>query len=96
MRKRPFRAAGSGGSGGGVYVGGMTTKWGMTALVVGAYLLTLGIAGINANSGGGAVAVFAVLLVVGFVVAGWSILLPWDGGHKARGAQDAPGPVPTR
>lgn len=76
----------------------MTTKWGITALVVGSYLLGLGIAGINANSGG-VVAVFAVVLVLGFVVAGWSMVLPWDGGarkaRKARSAHDAPGPVPT-
>ena len=74
----------------------MTTKWGITALLVGTYLLAMGIAGINAGSGGGMVAVFAVLLVVGFVIAGWSVLLPWDGAaHHARGAHDAPGPVPT-
>lgn len=73
----------------------MSTKWGITALVVGGYLMALGIAGINANSGGGALAVFAVVLVIGFVVAGWSVVLPWDGGGKVRGAHDAPGPVPT-
>jgi hypothetical protein len=73
----------------------MSTKWGITALIVGSYLLALGIAGINANSGG-AVAAFAVVLVVGFVVVGWSLVLPWDGGaHKARSAHEAPGPVPT-
>lgn len=73
----------------------MDTKWGITTLVVGAYLLALGIAGINANSGG-VVAVFAVVLVLGFVLTGWSVVLPWDGG-KARAAahRDAPGPVPT-
>ena len=74
----------------------MTTKWGITALIVGSYLMALGIAGINATSGGGAVAAFAVVLVVGFVITGWSVLLPWDGdAHKARSAHDAPGPVPT-
>ncbi|WP_194898983.1 hypothetical protein [Catenulispora pinisilvae] len=58
----------------------MTTKWGITALLVGSYLLALGIAGINANSGG-VVAVFAVVLVLGFVVTGWSAVLPWDAGQ---------------
>jgi hypothetical protein len=73
----------------------MSTKWGITALIVGSYLLALGIAGINANSGG-VVALFAVVLVVGFVITGWSVVLPWDGdAHKARSAHDAPGPVPT-
>ena len=73
----------------------MNTKWGLTALVVGGYLLALGIAGINANSGG-ALAVFAVVLVVGFVIAGWSVVLPWDGGARsAQGRHDAPGPVPA-
>lgn len=73
----------------------MSTKWGITALVVGSYLLALGIAGINATSGG-VVAIYAVVLVIGFVIAGWSIVLPWDGGaHRTRSAQDAPGPVPA-
>ena len=73
----------------------MSTKWGITALIVGSYLLALGIAGINANSGG-VVVLFAVVLVIGFVITGWSVVLPWDGdAHKARSAQDAPGPVPT-
>jgi len=73
----------------------MSTKWGITALVVGSYLLTLGIAGINFSSGGW-VALYAVVLVIGFVLTGWSIVLPWDGGaHRTRSAHDAPGPVPT-
>lgn len=71
----------------------METKWGITALIVGAYLVALGLAGINANSGG-AVAIFAVVLVVGVVVMGWSMVLPWDGGKAHRAAHDAPGPVP--
>lgn len=44
----------------------MSTKWGITALVVGSYLLTFGIAGINFSSGGW-VALYAVVLVIGFV-----------------------------
>lgn len=91
----PLSGRGSGGFGGSAYGGSMTTKWGITTLIVGSYLIALGIAGINANSGG-VVALFAVVLVVGFVIAGWSAALPWDGGaHKARSAHDAPGPVPT-
>lgn len=65
----------------------MTTKWGITALLVGSYLLALGIAGINANSGG-VVAVFAVVLVLGFVVTGWSAVLPWDGGQARQTDQE--------
>ncbi|MBS2540079.1 hypothetical protein KGQ20_45805 [Catenulispora sp. NF23] len=61
----------------------MTTKWGITALLVGGYLLALGFAGINADSGG-AVAVFAVVLVLGFVVTGWSAVLPWESGKAAQ------------
>jgi hypothetical protein len=74
----------------------MNTKWGVTALIVGGYLLALGIAGINANSGG-VVAVFAVVLVLGFVIGGWAAVLPWDGGNggnRARGGHESPGPVP--
>ncbi|WP_194921469.1 hypothetical protein [Catenulispora rubra] len=78
----------------------MNTKWGLTALLVGSFLLALGIAGINANSGG-VVAVFAVVLVLGFVIAGWAAVLPWDGGGargdlvdgRAFGDHESPGPV---
>ncbi|MEY9862566.1 hypothetical protein ABH935_008214 [Catenulispora sp. GAS73] len=71
----------------------MNTKWGVTALIVGGFLLALGIAGINANSGG-VVAVFAVVLVLGFVIAGWAVVLPWDGdGGRALGDHESPGPV---
>ena len=69
----------------------MNTKWGLTALIVGGYLLALGIAGINANSGG-VVALFAVVLVLGFVIAGWAVVLPWDGG-ATRGEHESPGPI---
>ena len=71
----------------------MNTKWGVTALLVGSYLLALGIAGINASSGG-LVAVFAVVLVLGFVIAGWATVLPWDGGAAQHAPEhDSPGPV---
>jgi len=60
----------------------MDTKWGITAVLVGSYLLALGIAGINANSGG-AVALFSVVLVLGFIVTGWAVVLPWDGSQGA-------------
>jgi arginine exporter protein ArgO len=69
----------------------MDTKWGITTLFVGSYLMALGFAGINATSGA-ALAVYVVVLIVGFVVAGWSAVLPWDGA-KARPLPDAPGPV---
>ena len=76
------------------YVGSMDTKWGITLLIVGSYLLALGIAGINASSDG-LVAVFAVVLVLGFVMAGWSIVLPWDGGaaRAERAERESPGAV---
>lgn len=69
----------------------MNTKWGVTALIVGSYLLALGIAGINASSGG-LVAVFAVVLVLGFVIGGWAVVLPWDGGATHH-EHESPGPV---
>jgi hypothetical protein len=74
----------------------MSTKWGLTALLVGSYLIAFGIAGINANSGG-ALAFFVVMLILGFVSAGWSIVLPWDGGAsmKARAEGAADRDVPT-
>jgi hypothetical protein len=62
----------------------MDTKSGLTSLVVGGYLIAMGIAGINANSGG-AQWVHAIVLVIGFVLAGWAVVLPWDGGGQ-RGA----------
>jgi hypothetical protein len=70
----------------------MNTKWGITALIVGGYLLALGIAGINANSGGARV-LFSVVLAAGFVVAGWSVVLPWDAGTAHR-EPEVPGAVP--
>ena len=70
----------------------MDTKWGITGLLVGSYLLAFGIAGINANSGA-AQAVFVVVLIIGFVVTGWSVVLPWNGGGT-RPAHPSPGPVP--
>ncbi|MEY9904940.1 hypothetical protein ABIA35_001156 [Catenulispora sp. MAP12-49] len=71
----------------------METKWGITALIVGGYLEAFGLAGINAGSGG-VVAVFAVVLVLGVVAMGWSMVLPWDGAKAHRAEHDAPGPVP--
>ena len=67
----------------------MNTKWGITALTVGGYLLALGIGGINFNSGG-LVALFAVVLVVGFIVTGWAVLLPWDGTKGLTPSGDRP------
>lgn len=67
----------------------MSTKWGITALVVGGYLLAIGIGGINANEGAGATTLFALVLMVGFVIAGWAVVLPWDG-EKPPAADDVP------
>ncbi|MFL6113326.1 MAG: hypothetical protein ACJ786_18490 [Catenulispora sp.] len=62
----------------------MDTKLGITLLIVGGYLMAMGIGGVNANSGGARWA-HAIVLVIGFVLAGWAVLLPWDGGGR-RGA----------
>ena len=66
---------------------------GVTVLIVGGYLLALGIAGINAYSGLALVS-YSLVLVLGFVLTGWAVLLPWDGGHQRHPQHDAPGPVP--
>ncbi|GAA1967289.1 hypothetical protein [Catenulispora subtropica] len=60
----------------------MTTKLGVTLLIVGGYVIALGIGGINAASGG-TKWLFALLLVIGVVVMGWAMILPWDGGEHA-------------
>ncbi|NUR60383.1 MAG: hypothetical protein HOV87_17245 [Catenulispora sp.] len=59
----------------------MTTKAGITLLIVGGYTMALGIGGINANSGG-AQWLFSLILVIGVVLAGWAVVLPWDGGTE--------------
>ncbi len=59
----------------------MDTKAGITLLVVGGFLVAMGIGGINANSGGAQWA-HAIVLVIGFVLAGWAVALPWDGGGQ--------------
>jgi hypothetical protein len=59
----------------------MTTKAGITLLVVGGYTMALGLAGINANSGG-AQWLFSIIFVIGMVLAGWAVLLPWKGSKE--------------
>ncbi|NUR27556.1 MAG: hypothetical protein HOV83_17235 [Catenulispora sp.] len=59
----------------------MSTKLGMTLLVVGGYVMALGFGGINANSGG-AQWLFSLVLVLGIVMAGWAVVLPWNGGGQ--------------
>jgi len=71
----------------------MSTKLGATLLIVGSYLMALGIGGINAVAGAGRI-LFSLVLVVGVVLAGWATLLPWNGARARRTAHDAPGPVP--
>ena len=72
----------------------MTIKWGLTALIVGGFLVAFGLAGINATSGG-TMALYAVVLVLGFVTAGWAVVLPWDGDSaRRRNEHETPGPVP--
>lgn len=62
----------------------MTTKAGIALLIVGGYIMALGLGGINANSGG-AQWLFSIILVVGVVLAGWAVVLPWNG-SKEHGA----------
>ena len=68
----------------------MGTKLGITLLIGGGYLIAMGFAGINANSGG-AQWVHSIVLVIGVVLAGWAVVLPWDGGGDA-GRRDAEKP----
>ena len=55
----------------------MTTKAGITSLIVGGYVMALGIGGINANSGG-LQWLFSLVFIIGVVLAGWACVLPWD------------------
>lgn len=72
----------------------MSTKLGITSLIVGGYLMAMGIAGINVNAdSGGAQAVFSLVLVIGLVIAGWSVMLPWDGGEAHSLSQTPVEPV---
>jgi hypothetical protein len=65
----------------------MDTKQGLILLIGGSYLMALAIAGINANSGW-AQAFWSVMLVVGIVLTGWSVVLPWDGGRVSSEARE--------
>ena len=66
------------------YRGHMSTKLGMTLLILGGYVMALGFGGINANSGG-AQWLFSLVLVAGIVMAGWAAVLPWNGHHGESG-----------
>jgi hypothetical protein len=71
----------------------LSTKAGLILLIVGSYLLALGVGGVNATSGG-VQAFWAVVLAVGFVMAGWAVVLPWNGATAGKERHEAPGPVP--
>jgi hypothetical protein len=51
----------------------------IAALIVGSYLLAAGVAGLNAASSTGQRWAFGILFVIGVLVAGWAVILPWDG-----------------
>lgn len=70
----------------------MTTKAGITALIVGGYTIALGIGGVNATSGG-TQWLFSIILVLGVVLAGWAVVLPWDGGEQRADAEGQRGGV---
>ena len=63
----------------------MTTKAGLGTLVGGSFLLAVGLAGVNAAGSTGIRWLFALVLVAGFLVAGWSVVLPWDDAKKTSG-----------
>lgn len=67
----------------------MSTKAGLTLLIVGGYLIAFGIGGVNAASGA-AKWLFSVVLVIGFVVMGWAMVLPWDGAPAASEGHSPP------
>jgi hypothetical protein len=56
----------------------MTTKAGLIALILGSYVIAFGVAGINVAESTGLRWLFGAVIVVGFCVTGWSIVLPWD------------------
>jgi len=70
----------------------MTTKAGITALIVGGYTIALGIGGVNATSGG-TQWLFSIILVLGVVLAGWAVVLSWDGGEQRADAEGQRGGV---
>ena len=70
----------------------MTTKAGLTTLLLGCYTIAFGLAGLNAVSSTGLQWLYGVITVVGFVVTSWPVMLPWD----AKVSRDAPGEPITR
>jgi hypothetical protein len=62
------------------------TGAGIAALIIGSYLLAFGVAGLNAASSTGQRWLFGIVFVIGVLVAGWAVVLPWDGAE--RGARE--------
>jgi hypothetical protein len=62
----------------------MTTKAGLATLIGGGYLLAFGLAGVNAASSAWTRWMFALVIVVGFLVTGWAVILPWDDARRPR------------
>ena len=56
----------------------MTTKTGTAALIGGGYVLALAFAGLNAASSAGQRWLFGLVFVVGFVLMGLAIIMPWE------------------
>jgi hypothetical protein len=63
------------------------TGAGIAALIIGSYLLAAGVAGLNAASSTGQRWAFGVLFVIGVLVAGWAVVLPWDGSSGGDGGR---------
>jgi hypothetical protein len=66
----------------------LTTGTGLAALIGGGYLLGLGLAGLNADVSTGAKWAFGLVFVIGFVIAGWATILPWDAKERRESEQE--------
>jgi len=56
----------------------------IAALIIGSYLLAFGVAGLNAASSTGQSWIFGIVFVIGVLVAGWAVVLPWDGARREK------------
>lgn len=71
-------------------VASIGTGAGIAALIVGSYLLAVGVAGLNAASSTGQRWAFGILFVIGVLIAGWAVVLPWNG-HSGGGGNRSGG-----
>ena len=65
-------------------VASISTKAGIAALIIGSYLLAMGVAGLNAASSTGQRWAFGIIFVIGVLVAGWAVVLPWNGASRGK------------